>query len=72
MSGGRGAGALAPHLTDELLDGVVSHLIQRLEAPGNRAEAARTYMHSLAAIRPAPAPPACSASPSVSRIWSTT
>lgn len=45
------AGALAPHLSDALLDGVVKHLLERLKAPDNRPEAARTYMHSVAAIR---------------------
>ncbi|KAK9835209.1 hypothetical protein WJX81_005880 [Elliptochloris bilobata] len=42
--------ALAPHLTDALLDGVVKHLLQRLQAPHSRPEAARTHMQSLAAM----------------------
>ena len=49
------AAALAPYLSDDLLDSVNSTLLSKLEGKGLKQESVHTYMHALGAIRHTPA-----------------
>ena len=54
------AAALSVYLTDDLLGGVITHLLTRLGEPGLKAEIARTYIQTMGQIRCAWAVAGCS------------
>ncbi len=49
------AAALAPYLSDDLLDSVSSTLLSKLNGKGLKQEGVHTYVHALGSIRYIPA-----------------